>query len=351
MRPRLRVRGHRPIVRLVAAPSAPHGGSHQRSGIVRPIRLACAGLCLAVAGCGGGTQVATRTSATGEVAQPAIGTYKVGQPYEVNGRRYYPKADYDYNKTGIASWYGPKFHGQTTANGETFNQNALTAAHPTLPMPSMVKVTNLENGRQLEVRINDRGPYARGRIIDVSARAAELLGFKDEGTAKVRVKLIESDSRKLAAVARDSGGDADTPRSAPTGAVEQARLDGEAGETADGADGTNGTSATVTAPTDGNDGLPMTGGIPRPSPDVTYVAVDEDARIFIQAGAFVKYGNARRLSAKLAKLGPTRIEPANVNDRKFYRVRMGPVANVAAADDLLADLADHGHPEAEVVVN
>jgi rare lipoprotein A len=338
----LRIANGRLIVTPVAAASAPHGSARQRSYIVRLARLGCAVVCLAIAGCGG-TQVARETAGRGDVAQPAIGKYKVGQPYEVDGRWYYPKADYDYNETGIASWYGPKFHGQTTANGETFNQNALTAAHPTLPMPSMVKVTNLENGRQLEVRINDRGPYARGRIIDVSARAAELLGFKDDGTAKVRVQMVEGDSRRLAAVAKGGGADGAAPRPAPTGDVERARLGG------DGA--ANGASARVTAATGDGGGVRVTGSIPRPSPQVTYVSVDEDAQIFIQAGAFVEYPNARRLSAKLAKLGPTRIEPAKVDDRTFYRVRMGPMADVAAADTLLADLAAEGHPEAEVVVD
>jgi rare lipoprotein A len=313
-----------------------------RRGIVRLTWLGCAVVCLAIVGCGG-TEVARQTLETGEVAQPAIGDYKVGQPYEVNGRWYHPKADYDYKETGIASWYGPKFHGRTTANGETFNQNALTAAHPTLPMPSMVKVTNLENGRQLEVRINDRGPYARGRIIDVSARAAAMLGFKDDGTAKVRVQVIEPESRKLAAVAKGADGKKAVPRPAPTGTVAKARIGGGTRDDA---------AVSVTTSTDADSEVSRaTGGVPRPSPEVTYIRVDSDAQIFIQAGSFVKYPNARRLSAKLAKIGPTRIEPAAVNDRTFYRVRMGPMANVNAADNLLANLAERGHPEAEVVVD
>ncbi|HZB93752.1 MAG TPA: septal ring lytic transglycosylase RlpA family protein, partial [Stellaceae bacterium] len=104
------------------------------------------------------------------------GTYKVGQPYEVSGVWYYPAVDWNYDETGIASWYGKEFHGRSTANGEIFDLNALTAAHPTLPMPSIVQVTNLENGRSIELRVNDRGPYVNGRIIDVSRRAAQLLG-------------------------------------------------------------------------------------------------------------------------------------------------------------------------------
>jgi rare lipoprotein A len=113
---------------------------------------------------------------------------KVGKPYKIAGLWYVPKHQPDYDETGIASWYGPKFHGKSTANGEIYNQNRLTAAHPTLPMPSLVEVTNLANGRTILVRVNDRGPYKRGRILDLSARAAQLLGYQANGTAQVRVR-------------------------------------------------------------------------------------------------------------------------------------------------------------------
>jgi rare lipoprotein A len=126
--------------------------------------------------------------------------YKIGKPYKVEGVWYYPKTDYDYRETGIASWYGPGFHGKPTANGEIFDQNALTAAHRTLPLPSMVQVTNLDNGRSIKVRVNDRGPFSNGRIIDLSRRGADLLGFRRYGTAKVRVEILESESRRLATI-------------------------------------------------------------------------------------------------------------------------------------------------------
>jgi rare lipoprotein A len=112
------------------------------------------------------------------------GAFKVGNPYQISGVWYYPKEDPFYDETGIASWYGEDFHGKATANGERYDMNALTAAHRTLPMPVVVRVTNLENGRSLRLRLNDRGPYARGRIIDVSKRAAQLLGFQENGTAR-----------------------------------------------------------------------------------------------------------------------------------------------------------------------
>lgn len=124
--------------------------------------------------------------------------YKVGDPYKINGQWYYPKVDYNYDEIGIASWYGPNFHGKKTANGEIFNQYKVSAAHKTLPLPTIVKVTNLENNISLKIRINDRGPFVRGRIIDLSKEAAKKLKILNKGTAKVRVKVIEEESREIA---------------------------------------------------------------------------------------------------------------------------------------------------------
>jgi rare lipoprotein A len=116
------------------------------------------------------------------------GRYSVGKPYKVKGKWYRPRENPSYAATGVASWYGPNFHGRLTANGEIYNQYALSAAHPTLPLPSYVRVTNLENDRSVMVRVNDRGPYAHGRLIDLSARAAKMLDFTRKGVAKVRVE-------------------------------------------------------------------------------------------------------------------------------------------------------------------
>lgn len=135
----------------------------------------------------------------------APGQYKVGEPYEIDGIRYYPKEDYRYSETGIASWYGPGFEGKRTANGETFDPGELTAAHRTLPMPSLVRVTNLDNGKSVVVRVNDRGPFANNRIIDLSQRAAELLGFANLGTAKVRVDIMAIESKAIADAAKKRG--------------------------------------------------------------------------------------------------------------------------------------------------
>lgn len=123
-------------------------------------------------------------------AEPGAAHYKPLEPYEIRGVRYYPREDYGYDETGISSWYGPGFHGKQTANGEIYDQMALTAAHKTLPLPSCVRVTNLENGQSVVLRVNDRGPFHGERIIDVSQRAAQLLGFEEQGTARVRVQML-----------------------------------------------------------------------------------------------------------------------------------------------------------------
>ena len=128
--------------------------------------------------------------------------YKIGKKYNVAGKYYYPKKDLYYNKTGIASWYGPKFHGKLTANGEIYNQYALTAAHKTLPLPSAVKVTNLKNNKSIVLRINDRGPFVNDRIIDLSSKAADILELKREGTGLVRVQILKDKSLYLEKLAR-----------------------------------------------------------------------------------------------------------------------------------------------------
>jgi len=113
---------------------------------------------------------------------------KVGKPYKVAGQTYYPKHNPSYDKIGVASWYGDKFHGKPTANGEVYDKSALTAAHKTLPLNSYVIVTNIENGKSIKVRLNDRGPFIDGRIIDLSEAAAGALNIRQQGTGRVRVQ-------------------------------------------------------------------------------------------------------------------------------------------------------------------
>lgn len=155
-----------------------------------------------------GVSSSPRVVAMGDPVPKGGGTYRVGKPYTVAGRVYVPEDDPNYRAEGMASWYGDDFHGRLTANGEVFDMTSLTAAHPTLPIPSYARVTNLSNGKSLIVRVNDRGPYHGNRVIDVSNRASELLEFKGKGVARVRVEYVGraplegSDDRQLVATLR-----------------------------------------------------------------------------------------------------------------------------------------------------
>jgi rare lipoprotein A len=155
-----------------------------------------------------GVSSSPRVVAFGDPVPKGGGAYRVGKPYVVAGRVYVPEEDVNYREEGLASWYGDDFHGRLTANGEVFDMESLTAAHPTLPMPCYARVTNLSNGKSLIVRVNDRGPYHGNRLIDVSNKAAELLEFKGHGVVRVRVEYVGraplegSDDRQLIATLR-----------------------------------------------------------------------------------------------------------------------------------------------------
>ena len=260
------------------------------------------------------------------------GNFKIGKPYKVDGQWYYPKEEYEYTETGIASWYGPGFQGKKTASGEIFDTAELTAAHRTLQMPSLVRVTNLDNGRSVVVRVNDRGPFKRGRVIDVSQKAAELLGFKNMGTAKVKLEVLKRESMQLAQIAR----------SGQTTKGMEVAMNAGAGR----------------APAVANQAsYRMAGGVPAhdrngvlyPDPVVTQVSVTR-TNIFVQAGSFGNVDNANRLSQQLADFGDAAVYQVYVNGRQFYRVRLGPMAQVTDADRLLSQLVAAGHREAIIVV-
>jgi rare lipoprotein A len=275
------------------------------------------------------------------------GYYKVGNPYQIKSVWYYPQDDPDYTETGIASWYGPGFHGKQTANGEIFDENDITAAHRTLPMPSVVRVTNLGNGRSIVVRVNDRGPFAHGRIIDLSRRAAQLLGFERNGTARVRVDLLPSESEQARAVARG-----DTPQftqvaqntlpeAAPSGRVAVASISAPSGVRV-----SNNTA--IPAP---KAPLPSSNVNIRRSPDeVIVMPVAQDTELYIQAGAFQSRENANRLSSSLRSIGTPAIQVAEVAGKTFYRVRLGPLQSVEVADAMLERVIDAGYPGSTIVV-
>lgn len=239
----------------------------------------------------------------------ALGTYKVGDPYQIEGVWYYPAEDPGYGETGIASWYGTPFHGKRTANGAIYDMNALTAAHRTLPMPFQVRVTNLRNGRSLVLTVNDRGPYARGRIIDVSRRAAQLLGFHKQGTTLVRVEAISGQGRTQPLIAEAEDPEAPSLPAAPTGSVERQALT-----------------------------------------EVASVDAGQGPIMFIQAGAFSNPYNAQRLSDSLAAIGNVRTSKVTVDGNDVYRVRLGPVATTESAEALLEQLIGAGHYDAHLVL-
>ncbi len=154
--------------------------------------LLVAALGLSTAGCSTITDSLDAVAGVFDSGASTPASRQVGKPYVVKGVRYVPREDPDYNRVGMASWYGRRFHGRKTASGQTYNMNAPTAAHPTLPFGTQVRVTNLANRRSVVLTVNDRGPFAKGRIIDVSRRAAERLGFRRAGTARVRVEVIQT---------------------------------------------------------------------------------------------------------------------------------------------------------------
>lgn len=353
---------------------------------------------LALTGCGGGgSKPYVQTGGGSGPARANAGAsgqpvYKVGSPYQIQGTWYYPAEDFSYEESGIASWYGEDFHGKSTANGEVFNLNELTAAHRTLPMPSIVQVTNLDNGRVLQLRVNDRGPFARGRILDVSRRAAQLLGFENGGTAKVRVKILVPESMQAASLMRRNGGGevdtavADVPKAAP-----RDRVVSEAAPPLPGTRMASNQSAPPPPPpprpvlntqlpgatTLGTQPLPQARQAPASAPTATPPQVQalldspgstpaviapklpekvavvpvKKTQIYIQAGAFSQADNAMRTKGRLDSFGATQVSGVTVNGVNLYRVRVGPLPSVDEADRLLARIVDSGLGEAKIIVD
>lgn len=312
---------------------------------VLPILLASAAL---IAGCTESKLVVDQAKVITNPGPAKPVPYKIGKPYQVSGVWYYPKADYKYSETGIASWYGPGFHGKRTANGEVYDENGLTAAHKTLPMPSLVRVTNLENGRSIQVRVNDRGPFETGRIIDMTRRGAQLLGFVERGTARVRVDIMPEESQQLAALASRQGGDQlpPPPKAAPAGEVTGGGLAPLAGAKVSPGKAQPQPQAPVAQP--GTDIAAV--ALPQPDGKVRQLPV-KPTSIYIQAGAFLRQANANQLSGQLRKYGPVKVSPIFVEQQRYYRVRVGPIASVAEADQTLRRMIADGHPESRIVVD
>lgn len=233
---------------------------------------------------------------------------RVGPPYEANGRTYVPTAEPGYAETGVASWYGPQFHGRNAANGEVFDQHALTAAHPTLPLNSLVQVTNLQNGRELIVRITDRGPFVRDRLIDLSLAGARALDFEDQGHARVHVRYLGPAPRRVA----------------PQGDIVA--------------------SAEPPAAQAGPVSL-----LPAPAQPRQYeqrAQLNSTEGHYVQIGAFSDLTNAHRARDQAAAAGPVVVDVRSTGSgAELFRVSVGPLASAAAASDAQSALAALGFAE------
>jgi len=236
------------------------------------------------------------------------GMHKTGKPYQVAGRWYTPlQNEGRYDQTGIASWYGKKFHGLRTANGEIYDMHALSAAHKTLPLPSLMRVTNLENGRSITVRVNDRGPFVKDRLIDLSYAAATALGYAKQGTAHVRVQSLQiapsSFQQTLAMGAKLKA--SHLPNSIHVSSPDQLSL-----------------PATASA-----------------------------GKIFVQLGAFGSKDNASRLQNKLKSNFPAAHTVAvHIAKRTLYRVRIGPFEDLVKIEKIVLSLQQKGFEKPMVMI-
>ncbi len=283
--------------------------------------------------------------AKGVMGDSQTGHFKVGKPYRIAGQLYHPRESYRHVETGMASWYGPNFHGKQTANGEIFNKFDLTAAHRTLQMPSIIRVTNLNNGRSAIMRVNDRGPFAHNRVLDVSERGAEVLGFKSDGTARVRIEVLEQESRKVAALAKQGKStrhievalnNGQTPASFKTHKVQPVQV----------------AAAPTPVQKPGSSIQPASVSRPAPLPQANPIQQALGTQnMYVQAGSFSQEQNAMALSQQLSSIGPSKVTLARVNGRPFYRVRIGPFAEAYKADKALDAVLANGHNTAKIVTD
>jgi len=300
---------------------------------------------LALAGCSSGTydgnlgvSSSPRVASGGSIPKGG-GVYKVGRPYRVGGRWYHPQEDPSYDRVGTASWYGTAFHGRRTANGEVYDMYALSAGHPTLPLPSYAYVTNLQNGRTILVRINDRGPYAKDRLIDLSYQTARTLGFHQHGLARVRVRYAgraplsgdDSAERRFLAAQSWSGSRYASAAAAPvsTGSIRTAGDDRSS--PAPGwsvAQYRRGIGASRMAQS-----APAALGAP---PTETYLRV----------GPFASEAEAQRLRFMLAGPDPSGVEVTGASGEAAFCVRLGPYDDAGAAAAMARIAAAGFAPEA-----
>jgi rare lipoprotein A len=279
-----------------------------------------------------------------EGAITANPVYKIGNPYQVGGVWYYPERDLAYDETGIGSWYGDEFAGRLTANGEIFDPDMVTAAHKTLPMPSVVRVTNLDNGKSLVVRINDRGPFVAGRIIDLSREAARLIGYRDQGIARVRVRVLAEQTLRLEKLAKNGNFveiTGDVSAMPTVAAVEQPEVSMTA---------TSSSGKTVDSDVE-NDNVSALELLARSRVGEVITVAPIETQIWVQVGAFYAEANASNVLAKVEDVGAGQVSPVDVSGQTLHRVRIGPLNSVEAADRALDGVIGLGFSGARIVVD
>ena len=303
---------------------------------------------------------------------PAVaqrGMYKIGAPYTIDGVTYVPMEEFQHVETGTASWYGPGFHGKSTANGETYDQTDRTAAHRTLQMPSVLRVTNLDNGQSTIVRVNDRGPYARARVLDVSRAAAQERGMTQSGTARVRIEQLEMESQAVKQIALGGGGP-DEQRAAldkyiagrrgPPAVVATAQATPPPPPappqtppvTVYASNPRSPAVAPIEASGSAGGDVPGTLGTGRPTVATiasSVTSLQAAGGFYVQTGAFSTVGNAEKQRGLVTSYGSTEISPASSGGREVYRVRLGPYSTQDAAGIVADRLKRSGYGDARVV--
>lgn len=277
--------------------------------------------------------------------------YVLGEPYQAGGVWWYPRSDLRLDARGLAEVYGDR-HPPLTTDGEAFDQTAMAAANQTLPLPAIALVTNLETGRQLKLRINDRGPATPRRMLAVTRRVAELLGFPPSGVAQVRLEVLEGDSQ--AAQSALPGAPKLAIATAPRGAVAAASLApppgarGNAGVTEAAASGAPDTTSDTTPNAPPTEGTGPAGAAMRLPETATQVAPDPGA-LWIDLGSFPAYEFANMQRAAVAQLGATIVSDMHANTETF-RVTIGPLQDVAQADRLVDEAVASGISDVRIMV-
>jgi rare lipoprotein A len=305
-------------------------------------------------GCGGGNgeKLGERVIPFGQPVPKGGGRYVTGTAYKVDGVWYQPREDLAYDRVGTASWYGELFHGRRTANGEIYDVERLSAASPTLPLPVYVRVTNLENRRSIIVRVNDRGPYRSSRLIDVSRRSAEALGFRHRGTTRVRVQYLARAplngddsyerrylaSQNWAQVTSRGGGKEPVAVGSIAGAARRPpKRQPVAVPTPEQASPPVGEAGLRWEASARAGGASLDGG--------------GAGGFLVQAGSFRSEENAERARATLGAIAPVEVAPTQLGGETLFRVRIGPFADEEEAASALAKVTEAGYRGAKIVAN